>query len=179
MAFLKRTPLLLILVSALLVACGPMSKQQFVNDYDRFMQDVKEDYQDYEEDDWEEKNEELNTFLEENYPAFEDELTGEEKGKIWAKVVTYHVYQLSTRAESHWEANEEEYIALIEQNAEFLEESGNILIEDVLPELQELAPQIEQLGKGFMEKLKKKGTLDKLQRSAERWAKELEKLEDQ
>ena len=89
MAFLKRTPFLLMLLSVLLVACGPMSKQQFMNDYDRFMQDVKEDYRDYDESDWEKRNEELNAFLEENYSEFEEEMTSEEKAKIWAKVVAW------------------------------------------------------------------------------------------
>lgn len=162
--------LLIALALGILSSCAPITKGQYLAQHQDFMAEVERNHEDFSEEDWKQRNEELNKSLEEYYPKFKEELSTEEKVQIWGDVVAYHLIQSGDRAAEHWAAHEEEYIQLLEENAEFLEESGRIFQEEVLPEIKAILPELKELGEEFLEKLEERGTLDRLEEAIENWA---------
>lgn len=170
-------PALFFLLIISLVGCSSVSKTQFLENYDEFMEEVQEDHEDYSSKDWKKKNESLKTFLEDEYPQFEEDLTKKEKVRIWAQALTYQVYQHKEEVIEEIEKNEEVYVEMIEEHVEFVTEVNEEIIEDVLPELERILPELKEVGKSLIERLEEKGTFEKLEKSFEKLEQKIEELE--
>ena len=136
--------LLPLLAVSLLSACAPLTKGQYMAQHQDFMAEVDRAHDQFSDEDWERHNEQLNKYLQEYYPEFKDELSTEEKVQIWGDVVAYHLIQSGERASDHWKAHEEEYLQLLEENVEFIEESSRIFKEEVLPEIKAILPELKR-----------------------------------
>lgn len=162
---------------SLLVACGPMTKTQYVSQYDGFMQEVREEHKSYDADDWEHKNEEFKHMLEDQYPAFEEHMTEEEKVRHWTQAFTYQVYQHKGRVLQELSANEEVYAEMIRENADLIADMTDQIVRDVVPEIERIAPELKELGRSILDNLEEKGTLDKLRESAKKLEESLKEIQ--
>ncbi|MEL6674202.1 MAG: DUF6565 domain-containing protein [Bacteroidota bacterium] len=144
---------LLILSSLLfLVACAPQTKDQFIDRYEVMIDDVKERHDSYTEADWESKDEQMQLYLEEYYPRFEEDLTRDEQVKIWSQAVSYELYRHGSDISVFWKENKNAISELIQENAEFVDEEGRQLMEEIMPDLKEAGKTIlEEFIKGAEE----------------------------
>ncbi len=165
---------LFLLFSLTLIGCSPFTKEQFITQQKDFIEEVRKEHHTYDEKDWDQKNKELNQALQEEYPKFEDEMSLTEKVNVWGQVLSYHLMQSADRAAENWDAHEEEYLQLMEENAELIEETGKVFKDEILPELKKVLPKLEEIGKDFIQKLEDQGTLDRLEESLEQWADSIE-----
>ena len=160
----------------LIVVKGSDSKETFVEDFDVFMAQVKEDKYFYDDEEWEEKNEELNELLDEQLEIFEEELTEEEKEHIAKEVYTYSLNQHGEDVFRHLEENEDLYMELLRKNLDLVEELGDEFFTHILPELREMAPEIQALTDKLVNRLREKGTMDRLERIFEDFGEDMERL---
>lgn len=160
-------------------ACGGHSKTSFIREVDELVAEVKVDHDDYDEDDWEQKNEAFNELFEENYERWEDELTAEEKSHLIAQGLTFGLYQYGDRFADHMETNQETYLDMMDANADLVQELSETLADDVIPELQEIGPELEQVLKDFAEGLEERGTLDKLEDALKQFERRMEALDQE
>ena len=167
--------LLISLLALTLTACTS-SKEAYLHDFDRFMETVQAEQSDYNEADWADRNAELQTLLEVDYPAYEAEMTPEEKAHLWTQVFTYHFLQYQDRALQALSQNQDTYVRLMEENAEFITLMGDEFTREILPELEKTMPEFQRLGEDLMQRLEQNGSLDRLQKAAEEWAKQMESL---
>ncbi|MEO0472031.1 MAG: hypothetical protein AAF206_20555 [Bacteroidota bacterium] len=158
-----------------LTACG-QSKDAYLNEYHSFMEEVNEDYQDYDRDDWKEKNRELETFLNETYPELEEEMSNQEKAKVFSEAVRYYVQQSGDRAIKDLEDNHEIYVEAIEEQSELILELTDEFTNSVLPELEKTLPELERIGKDFIDRLEKDGVFDRFEDKMEDFGKKMEEM---
>lgn len=167
---------LLILPAILLFACSPMTKTQYIHQYDDFMTTVKEEHKDFDESDWEKSDEEFRMLVEEYYPEFEEEMTEEEKVHFWTQAFTYQIYHHKDEVLDHLEKNKEVYTQMMEENAEFIADISDEFAEEILPELEKSLPELRRLSRDFVDRLEEKGTLDRMKNSLEKLEKRMQEL---
>ncbi|MCB0844985.1 MAG: hypothetical protein KDE26_17155 [Bacteroidetes bacterium] len=161
-----------------LTSCST-SKRQYLNNYEELMDEVAQNHQSFDHDEWNNANEEFKILVEEYYPEYEEEMTDEEKVRFWTQAFTFQVLQHKERVFEEFEENEEVYVQLMEENARFIDEISDQVIEDVLPELERVLPELNEIGKEFVQRLEEKGTLDKMKRSLEDFGERMEEISKQ
>lgn len=77
----------------LLSACGPMSKEDYFERYDSFMDKVAENKDTYSETDWLDCDKEVETFQGKWYDKFEKEFTFTDHLEITKHAATYKMYR--------------------------------------------------------------------------------------
>lgn len=73
-----------------LVACAPMSKETYMANYKEFVEEVKKESSEYNDDDWAKADEKYLKYSEEWYTKFESELTMKDELKIASWGVQYN-----------------------------------------------------------------------------------------
>ncbi|MCI4671305.1 MAG: hypothetical protein MRZ79_24405 [Bacteroidia bacterium] len=173
------TKYLFILPLVLLISCAGSQKEAFMSDVDSFVAEVEQQHEKYDEKDWKKKNEEFGRLLESEFEDVEEELTEEEKVHIVSQVMSYTTYQISERISEDLEENSEEYSEayskILNESAELIETLGDEFTQEILPEIEALAPQFESLGKDFVNRLKDSGALDNIMDALKDFGKEVEK----
>ena len=119
-----------------LSSCAPMNKDQFMNQFNAFMEEVEENHDDYSDDDWKEKNEKLEVMLDEWYPQYEEEMSSKELSTVWSKTVSYMMYQSGDQIADFWKENGENIREQMRKNADQLSDDAKELFQDALPELR-------------------------------------------
>ena len=82
----------------LFTACAPQTKESYLQDYQDFMQDVKEHYDTYSQEDWKEKDKKFKKFSEEWYDKYKDDLTWKEQLRLGKYAIQYNVYKLGGKS---------------------------------------------------------------------------------
>ncbi len=147
------------------------SKKMFLKSFDKFVENVKDDYSDFTKEDWEIKDEKFKKFSEECYKKFESKLTGEEREQFFKNTLEYTLYRVKFEIPinlSDLNINEiSKSLNLIGDKAqdfsEFLEklekdEDFKKSLKNFQKGLESLGKGMESLGKGFekyMEDLEK------------------------
>ena len=85
---------LIIFVLLLLAACASQTKESYLQDYQDFMQDVKEHYDTYSQKDWQAKDEKFKKFSEEWYEDYKEDLTWKEQLRLGKYALQYNLYKL-------------------------------------------------------------------------------------
>jgi ribosomal protein L16 Arg81 hydroxylase len=170
--------ILLILLSLLLLSCTT-TKNDYLNNFDGFMSEVKEEHPSYTDADWEEQNEVLQHMLEDQYPEFEAEMTREEKVKIWSQTFSFQVLQHKDRVIQEITENQEVYVEMMKENSEFVEAVGNEFSREILPELEKALPEFERAAENFLQELENSGTLDRLKDAAKEFGEKVQELEEE
>jgi hypothetical protein len=88
----------ILLTSILFTAC--MNKDSYMANFEKFIADTGNNYSDYSDKDWQEKDTEYKNFSEKWYEKFKDELTMKEKVKITGYQVKYNYYRTLNQASS-------------------------------------------------------------------------------
>ena len=126
--------------------------------------------------DREKKNHELETYLNETYPDLEEEMTNKEKAKVFSEAVRYSVQQSGDRAIKDLEDNHEIYVEAIEEQSELILELTDEFTNSVLPELERSLPELERIGKDFIDRLEKDGVFERFGEKMEDFGKKMEEM---
>ncbi|MEL7534835.1 MAG: hypothetical protein AAFN10_26255 [Bacteroidota bacterium] len=167
---------LTVLAASLLMACGSVEKSRYLNSYASFMSEVKTDYARFDHDDWEEHNEQMHRFLQDEFHEIKHELDEEEKAHVISEAFSYYVYQYGEKGLEHFAENEELYLDMVEESADLAVELAEIFSQDVVPELQKHMPEIRRIGEAFLRDLEDKGTIDRLEETLERFGERMEEI---
>ena len=76
-----------------LTACGPISKESYIEKFDEFVTHVSENYNSYTEKDWKKASKKYEKFSGKWYSKFENEYTLIEEIKIKANQARWHYYR--------------------------------------------------------------------------------------
>ena len=132
----------MVLAASLLVmilamsSCAPMNKDQFMKQFNAFMEEVEENHDDYSDEEWKAKNEKLEVMLDEWYPQYEEEMTGKELTTVWTKTVSYMMYQSGDQVAEFWKENGDQIREQMRKNADQLSEDVKEAFQEALPELR-------------------------------------------
>lgn len=169
---------LLILPLIFLFSCAGSQKEAFIDDVDSFVAEVEKQHESYDEKDWEKKNKEFERLLESEFEDVEEEMTEDEKIHLVSQVMSYTTYQVSERISEELDTNSEEYDEaygkILNEGARLIETLGDEFTREILPELEELAPQFKALGEDFVTRLKDSGALDKIMDALKEFGEEVE-----
>ena len=78
---------------------GPcINKDYFINTFDRFIKDFEEGHERYSSADWESKQNKVNSFVNDCYASFGDDITADEKLSFWTKYVEFMIIRYKTEA---------------------------------------------------------------------------------
>lgn len=150
---MKLEKLIILIPFCILLACKPFSKDQFMSRYDSFMENVKENHDDFSDNDWESKDEQLEEMLDDWYPAFEEDLTRKERSRVWSKAMQYAVYRHGNDIENFWSDNGEELSELLREHASEISEETRRAIRDIVPEIKEIMPELKEAGREILKEL--------------------------
>ncbi|MEL6650631.1 MAG: hypothetical protein AAFQ87_07510 [Bacteroidota bacterium] len=165
-----------VIAAAMLVACGSVEKSRYLNEYSSFMSEVKTDYARFDRDDWEEHNETMHRFLQDEYREVKHDLSDEEKAHVISEAFSYYMYQYGEKGLDHFAENQELYMEMVEESADLAVEVAEIFSRDVVPELQKHVPEIRRIGEEFLRDLEDKGTIDRLEETLERFGERMEDI---
>ncbi len=93
--------LALLLTNCSLSPCGS-NKDQFLQRFDNLMEEVKEDRLPLGDEGWADRDERFRALVEECYDQFEEELSGKEKRRFWAKSAGYYKNRFGKAALDKW-----------------------------------------------------------------------------
>lgn len=150
---MRLSTLIILIPFCFLLACKPFSKGQFLSRYDSFMENVKENHDDFSENQWEAKDEQLEEMLDDWYPEFEDDLTRKERSKVWSKAMQYAVYRHGNDLENFWADNGEELSELMKEHISEVSEETRKAIQEIVPEIKEIMPELKEAGREILKEL--------------------------
>lgn len=116
--------LVFVLVIVLGISSCALTKESYLGKFDSFVENVKENGSDYNEQDWKKAEEKFKKLSGSDYKKFESELTIQEKLKVAKLIGQYRGVQLKTG------------IKVLKENIEDTLNETNELIEGVKKELQ-------------------------------------------
>lgn len=79
----------IVALAFLMVACAPSTKQEYLEEYKAFIEDVSENASSYSESDWADKTSEFEKFTGEWYEKFKDELSLGEQMQVTAYAASF------------------------------------------------------------------------------------------
>lgn len=79
------------LMLSFIVACAPFSKEKYLERYEKFMDEVTQNYSSYNEDQRKEAQKEYDKFNEEWYNKFKDDLSFDEKLKLTGYTIRFNL----------------------------------------------------------------------------------------
>ncbi len=136
---------LILFALLLLASCAPQTKESYLQDYQDFMQDVKEHYDTYSQKDWEEKDEKFKKFSEEWYEEYKEDLTWKEQLRLGKYAIQYNVYKLGGKSgKSLEELLGKDLDELKKQVQYYKEHQMDKDIEDLTKQAQELGKEAQK-----------------------------------
>ncbi|MEM8896452.1 MAG: DUF6565 domain-containing protein [Bacteroidota bacterium] len=175
---MKRNGWVLVIILLLAVACAPVSKKQFIAEHEHFVAQVATDYENYDEDDWEEKNERMKEYWEEVYPEFEDEMSLEEKTELTADAVRYYLYQYRDQTLHMIDQADERHLEILKENMQIATEAGVDFVDEMLPYFEEMLPEFEALARKLEKQFNSKDFQRQLEKSLNKLKDRIEEMED-
>lgn len=132
----------IILLMILTTSCGPQSKESYLKKYDKFIEEVGNEYKEYDTEDWEKSNEKFDKYSNEYYDKFKEDLTWKEQIIVAKHQVKYGYYSSSTQiSDIIKELFDSEEINQLREQIKYYSENQ---MED---DLRFLVEQAEELGK--------------------------------
>lgn len=132
-----------VIISVSFFSCAPLTKESYLERYDEFIDEIKEEYETYTEEDWLDKDEKLEKFSGEWYDKFEEELTLKEELKITGLKAKYGYYRmLKTVKETYHDIAD----PLMSTTKEMKEKAQYYIENDMQDDLNELYKQAEEMG---------------------------------
>lgn len=126
----------------LTTSCGPQSKESYLNKYDKFIEEVGNEYKEYDSKDWEESNQKFEKYSKEYYSKFKEDLTWKEQIVVAKHQVKYGYYSSSTQiSEVIKELFDSKELNKLREQIKYYSENQ---MED---DLRFLVEQAEELGK--------------------------------
>lgn len=130
-----------IALAFMMMACAPTTKEEYLENYKAFIEEISENSSSYTEADWAEKAEEYAKFTGEWYNKFESEFTLSEKMQVAANAVSYNYHKGCSNVKETIDELGKEYEDEIEQ----IEEGVEQVTEEVSKAADELGKEIEKL----------------------------------
>lgn len=90
---MKLKLIFLLVVGLIMNSCNTYSKEEYLRDYEYFIIDVKRDWKDYSENDWEKLTKKNNGFYENEYKKFASEVSASEIIRINRFNFVFHFYK--------------------------------------------------------------------------------------
>ena len=145
--------LIILIPFCILLACKPFSKDQFMSRYESFMDNVKENHEDFNDTDWDRKDEQLEEMLDEWYPEFEEDFTRKERTRIWSDAMQYAIYRHGNELENFWSDNGEELSEMIRLHAKDISKETREALKEIVPEIKEVLPELKEAGREILKEL--------------------------
>jgi hypothetical protein len=80
------------------LSCNKLTKEEYISQYKIFIDDVEENCQNYQENDWQERDKAFNKFNNELYKTFETEFSTEDKVLLAKYRIEYDIYRYNDEA---------------------------------------------------------------------------------
>lgn len=112
-----------------------MTKGQFINGYETFTEKVSENHEDYSKKTWEEKDEQMDQFVDQCYQKFEEKLSDEEKKDFWVKYFKYKYDRHGRSVLKAIEADMREFEIEIDEQIEDLFDNPEEDLKDIFREV--------------------------------------------
>jgi hypothetical protein len=97
----KIVPLIIMFVTIMCyMACMPLSKDQYFDQYEQFMEEVKKTHRIIDKDEWAAYDKQHKLFYEQYYEQYEDEMSIGEKLKVKQYQISYGAYRLKSQTEN-------------------------------------------------------------------------------
>lgn len=133
----------------IIISCTtPLTKDAYFDKYESFIGQIKEDCKSYDKSAWQEADKKFDTFNNEWYEKFEDELTVSDKATILKYQAKYKYFRFEADFSHSWDKLLEEDIEDIKEKIEYYVEN------DMEEDIKELWEKAEKAGKEAIEKLK-------------------------
>ncbi|RMG67079.1 MAG: hypothetical protein D6722_13855 [Bacteroidetes bacterium] len=173
-----RFPIFCLAVFGFFLACTS-PKEALMNDVDQLVTEAQAGQNTYDEKEWADKNDQLQTILKEDYPRCKDDMSPEEKAHLWSQVVSFHVIQYQERAFQALEENQDVYEQMLAENEEFITRLSEEFTQNILPELERSLPEFERLSQDLIQRLEDSGSLDRIKEAAEELTRDMERIQQE
>lgn len=174
---MKITHFVIACLGAFLLACAPLTKQQYLNELETFTDESGAHCDSYTDREWASRNEQMKEYLGEQYQRFEADLTPKEKAHVWAQALVYYTCQYKEDVVDRIREADEAELEKLRENIELIADSGEEFLDEVLPELEKLGPELRDAGKEFARKLEKSGIMEQLEESLDKLGKKLQEVD--
>ncbi len=124
-----RKVILSLVVAFLMVACAPSTKQDYMADFQEFIEKVSNESSEYGEDDWKAVDADYLKYSDEWYKKYEPEMSISEKMQVAAWVTVYNYHKGMSKA------------------GDVMDQLGK----DVEKGVKDLGKEIEEIGKSMQE----------------------------
>ena len=104
---MKKTAVSIVLI-AVVFSCEPNSKEQYMSDYKRFIDNVSANYKSYTSDDWKKADETFAKFNNEWYNKFKDQFSLEDKVRVTGYQVKYNALKAAKEIGNFYNLNMKE-----------------------------------------------------------------------
>lgn len=164
------------LLGIVLIFCSACQsdKVAYMEDYSHFVEDIRQDHDEFSEEEWERNDEKMEYFLEE-LSELEEELSTDEKLEIASETMTYYLYRFKDGAEEELDRIGEQDLEDLRLDLNRLMDAGLDAIEGILPEIERLGPELEDLGYQLERDFKQKVEERQLERKIEETMRRLER----
>ncbi|HOP03059.1 MAG TPA: hypothetical protein PL017_03450 [Tenuifilaceae bacterium] len=141
--------LILTLMATIFFACEPTSKEKYMADYKRFVDEVAAQGSNYTADDWKKANETFSKFNNEWYKKFESEFTLNDKARILGYQVKYNAVKAGSEIGKF-------YNQYLKNDVEDLRAKVKFYVEnDMESDLKKLQEEAKKVSKELEEEIKK------------------------
>ncbi len=134
---------------------APLSKEEYLKDYEEFIETVSKDCKTYDENDWKKKDEKFDKFNREWYDKFKEEFTWKDELVLGKNSVQYNMYRAKNDVkgflESLFGTNDE----IEEKVKHYVENDLEEDLEDLINEAKEISDSAEIFINDLIKKYKK------------------------
>jgi hypothetical protein len=131
----KGSPLLLVVALVLLYSCGWLpTKENYINDFTLFLNEVKLNHKGYTAEDWAAMDEQYEVYATEKFEKYKDELTTEERDLISKLKGQYTAYKTPHEMDEAIDDFKDAVRAKVEEVKGFLEAVGEAFDDEVAQE---------------------------------------------
>jgi len=134
-----------------------MTKGQFMNAYASFTETVSENHESYSEEKWEDKDQEMDHFIEGCYQKYDEKFTDDEKKDFWIKYFKYKYDRHGRSVLRAIEADMRDFDLAIDEHIEDLFDNPEEDLKDIFREVygDDLEKVIDEFQQGLDEFSKK------------------------
>lgn len=144
----------------LMSPCGA-NKEEFLTNYDTFIQEIKEKDLAYDAAEWESHDREFKAIVEDCYKKYEADLSTSEEVEFWTNALAYYYYRYGTDMVAVLNDGSDELSVTISEKVDEVIENPMIAIRKILG--KEKAGELD-------------GLMKDLEKDLNKWSKKIEKL---
>lgn len=144
----------------LMSPCGA-NKEEFLANYDQFIQEIKEKDLAYDASEWETHDRKFKKIVEQCYETHKAEMNASEEVEFWTNALAYYYYRYGTDMVAVLNDGSDELSVTISENVEEVIENPMVAIRKILG--KEKASELD-------------GLMKDLEKDLNKWSKKIEKL---